>query len=92
MIKYPQMNHKIFRSHFRILAALTLITCLGAVASAAAYVPPPNAHRVALACPDFPVNFSLLAHDDHFYIAFYDENHRLTVGSRRIDETKWTFA
>lgn len=45
----------------------------------------------------FPVGFSLLTHDDTQYAAYYDEDHRMTVASRKIDldrkfgSEEWTY-
>lgn len=39
----------------------------------------------------FPVGFSLLTHGQMQFVAFYDPDHRMTVGSRRLDDSVWTF-
>lgn len=37
----------------------------------------------------FPVGFCLLTHGKSQYAAYYDANHRMTVGRRSLDERKW---
>ena len=41
-----------------------------------------------------PVNGGrcLISDSEYQYIAFYDGNHRMTVGKRKLSETKWGFA
>jgi hypothetical protein len=41
-----------------------------------------------------PVNGGscLISDGEHQYIAFYDGDHQMTVGKRRLSETKWDFA
>ena len=38
-----------------------------------------------------PVQFALLTHAPVQFVAFYDDQRRLTVAQRRLDERKWTF-
>ena len=47
---------------------------------------------VAKACSSFPVGFSLLNHAGRQFVAFYDEEHRITVASRFLGSDAWTFA
>ena len=39
----------------------------------------------------FPVGFSLLTHGQRQYVAYYDEQHRMTVASRTLDSTTWKY-
>jgi hypothetical protein len=39
----------------------------------------------------YPVGFALLTHPPDQYVAFYDDNHRLTVAQRKLDQRQWTF-
>ena len=39
-----------------------------------------------------PVGFYLLTQPPHQYIAFYDADRRLTIASRVLDATRWTFS
>ena len=39
----------------------------------------------------FPVGFCLLTQDNHQYVAYYDEQRRMTVASRYLDSDKWTY-
>jgi hypothetical protein len=39
-----------------------------------------------------PVGFALLTHAPFQFAAFYDDQRRLTVAQRRLDERKWTFS
>ena len=38
-----------------------------------------------------PVGFSLLSHDRLQFVGFYDADRRMTIASRPIDSTRWTF-
>jgi hypothetical protein len=38
-----------------------------------------------------PVGFALLTHPPFQFVAFYDDQRRLTVAQRRLDERKWSF-
>lgn len=38
-----------------------------------------------------PVGFSLLTHPPYQYVAFYDDQRRMTVASRILDESEWHF-
>ena len=38
-----------------------------------------------------PVGFALLTHAPFQFVAFYDDQRRLTAAQRRLDERKWTF-
>lgn len=37
----------------------------------------------------FPVGFSLLTRGRRQYVAYYDANHRMTVGARTLDQREW---
>ena len=39
----------------------------------------------------FGVGFCLLTHGQRQYVAYYDEQHRMTVASRTLDSKKWTY-
>jgi len=39
----------------------------------------------------FPVGFCLLTHGQRQYVAYYDEQHRMTVASRTLDSKKWKY-
>ncbi|MBK0019475.1 hypothetical protein [Kosakonia sp. S42] len=39
-------------------------------------------------CSDFTVEYALLV-KDKIYVAYYDENHSITVASRNIKEGRW---
>jgi len=76
-----------------IFGCLALLV-LPAVASGAA---PSAGPRVAEASDVAPVwaghrvGFCLLTHKDRQFVAYYDAERRMTVASRKLDETKWTF-
>lgn len=38
-----------------------------------------------------PVEFALLTHAPHQFVAFYDDHRQLTVAQRRLNEHHWTF-
>jgi hypothetical protein len=38
-----------------------------------------------------PVGFALLTHKGNQFVAFYDDQRRMTVGSRKLTEPKWQF-
>jgi hypothetical protein len=38
-----------------------------------------------------PVNFALLTHAPYQFVAFYDDQRRLTVAQRKLAERQWTF-
>ena len=38
-----------------------------------------------------PVGFDLLTHGDYQFVAFYDDQRRTTVASRKLGEDSWTF-
>ena len=38
-----------------------------------------------------PVGFALLTHPPHQYVAFYDDQRRMTVASRELDDAEWHF-
>ena len=37
----------------------------------------------------FPVGFSLLTHGESQYVAYYDEEHRMTVAVRTLGRREW---
>lgn len=39
-----------------------------------------------------PVGFSLLTYKDHQFVAYYDDERRMTVAARRLGENEWHFA
>ncbi|TKI06061.1 BNR repeat-containing protein [Martelella alba] len=45
--------------------------------------------QVGEACADFTVLYSLLCYHDYLFAAWYDAQHRLTVGARRPGEKHW---
>ncbi|MHC4167933.1 MAG: BNR-4 repeat-containing protein, partial [Planctomycetota bacterium] len=49
---------------------------------------------VAKGLASHPVNGGrcLISDGEHQYIAFYDGDHKMTVGKRRLGDTKWDFA
>jgi hypothetical protein len=40
---------------------------------------------------DFPVGFCLLTHGGRQYVAYFDEERRMTVASRLVDAAEWTY-
>lgn len=44
---------------------------------------------VAAACADFTVLYCLLTHENHQFAAWYDPEHRLTVGHRQLPDGAW---
>jgi hypothetical protein len=50
-----------------------------------------GALEVAPVWAGHPVGFALLTRAPQQYIAFYDDQRRLTVAQRKLDERKWTF-
>ncbi|CAN5914207.1 hypothetical protein BH24BAC1_BH24BAC1_25030 [soil metagenome] len=47
--------------------------------------------EVAKVWPGHPVGFSLLTSPPHQYVAYYDEDRRMTVAHRRLGEQQWTY-
>jgi len=41
--------------------------------------------------PGTQVGYSLLTHENHQFIAYYDENRQMTVAQRLLDSKDWTF-
>ena len=39
----------------------------------------------------FPVGFSLLTTGERQYVAYYDEQHNMTIASRNLDSNKWQY-
>ena len=39
----------------------------------------------------FPVRFCLLTNGKRQYVAYYDQDHRMTVASRMVDSDKWVY-
>ena len=68
------------------------ITLVGAVlATGALAEPKETAIDVAPVWAGHPVGFSLLTHKQNQFVAFYDADRRLTVGSRKLAEASWHF-
>ena len=47
--------------------------------------------QIAEVLSDFPVGFSLITHKGMQFVAYYDAKHRMTVASRHLNETEWTY-
>lgn len=55
---------------------------------------PPAVQKVLSIGPTWsghPVGFCLLTHQDRQYVAYYDEQRRMTVAARRLDEDRWEY-
>ena len=39
----------------------------------------------------FPVGFDLMTAGDKQFVAYYDAKHQMTVASRKIGSTKWSY-
>ncbi|MBW8017559.1 MAG: hypothetical protein FVQ82_15380 [Planctomycetes bacterium] len=39
----------------------------------------------------FPVGFCLLTSSERQYVAYYDQDHRMTIATRRVDSKKWQY-
>lgn len=74
-----------------LTAVLVLLVVL-TVASVGAAAPKETSIDVAPVWSGHPVGFALLTNGDIQYISFYDAERKLTVGSRRLSESKWRFA
>jgi hypothetical protein len=74
-----------------ILICLTCILLLSAVAANAAAPTVADVIDVAKVWPGEPVGFQLLTHGDKQYVAFYDANRHMVVGSRSLDSKDWLF-
>lgn len=80
--------------------SLSLIVSLLAIASMLLALPPGHAAAAAEASGEsveqeidiapvwagHPVGFALVTHQDHQFIAFYDDQRRMTVGSRKLSD------
>ena len=79
-------------------AALAAALPAGAEAPPAAAVPPPPEEKVeqvldvAPVWSGHPVGFALLTHKDRQFVAFYDDQRRMTVGERKLGDTAFRFA
>ncbi|POP42985.1 hypothetical protein CHU32_17305 [Superficieibacter electus] len=47
--------------------------------------------KIGSCCSDFTVDYALLV-KDKFYVAYYDENHHITVASRTFEEDDWVIS
>ncbi len=79
-----------------VLLFLCLLWATLAAGSAAEAAPPPErVEKVVDVAPVWaghPVGFALLTHKDRQFVAFYDDQRRMTVGARKLSEDKWRFA
>ncbi|MDP2037407.1 MAG: BNR-4 repeat-containing protein, partial [Ignavibacteria bacterium] len=39
----------------------------------------------------FPVNFALFTKDENQFAAFYDAEHIMTIASRKLNDTSWSY-
>jgi len=46
---------------------------------------------ISLVPASFPVGFCLLTHGESQYVAYYDEQHRMTVASRKLGSKTWKY-
>lgn len=79
---------------FPVIASVALALCLATVSLAQSDTAPPpeKVEQVLDVSPVWaghPVGFALLTHGDHQFVAFYDEQRRMTVGQRRLGEDRW---
>jgi hypothetical protein len=81
-----------FRSftHYLICCSVLLVFSAGSIAGQTQIRKIPVAKGLA----SHPVNGGrcLISDGEYQYIAFYDGDHRMTVGKRRLSEAKWDFA
>ena len=74
------------------MACLLPVLCVGLGNPATALAETvPNPLRVAKVWSGHPVGFSLLTRSNHQYVAYYDTNRQLTVASRLLSQTTWSF-
>ena len=73
---------------------LPLTMLLAALAAGPAPAAPPTTKTLDIApvWSAHPVGFSLLTHDKQQLVAFYDQERRMTIACRRLDEDHWQFA
>lgn len=83
-------NMLIRRSIYLIAFCSILLTSLEVTAEKAEIRKIPVAKGLA----SHPVNGGrcLISDGEHQYIAFYDGDHNMTIGKRKLSETKWDFA
>jgi putative BNR repeat neuraminidase len=86
-------------SRFRFFIGLSLALCgmIGAKADTNDSVPvlrravAVDSLDIAPVWAGHPVQFALLTHAPYQFVAFYDDQRRLTVAQRKLDERKWIF-
>jgi hypothetical protein len=65
-----------------VIMALSAAVCAGATQTTIDVEPVWSAHYVG---------FTLVTHGDRQFVAYYDAKRQMTVASRKLSETKWTF-
>lgn len=74
------------------LAVFSMMALAGGSTTAVTRAVAVDALDIAPVWAGHPVGFTLLTHAPHQFVAFYDDQRRLTVAQRRLDERQWTFA
>jgi hypothetical protein len=80
-----------------LAASLSAIGLLSVTGASAAECASPPVYQVSETIPvarvwaGHRVGFDLLTTGDVQYVAFYDSERRMTVGSRKLPATEWTF-
>ena len=73
-----------------LLLVLVAVISMGAVDAAPSFKLEESL-EIARVPADFPVGFCLLTHGGRQYVAYYDEERRMTVASRPLDSTEWIY-
>ncbi len=79
-----------------VAASALLALILAATSADAADAAPPaekvdQVLEVSPVWAGHPVGFALLTHGEHQFVAFYDDQRRMTVGQRRLGDETWRF-
>ncbi len=76
----------------RVLPLLIGLLWLGTAAAGADTLAVEQVIDVAPVWSGHPVRFALLTHGNRQFVAFYDAQRQMTVGSRSVDSGRWQFA
>ena len=78
--------------HPRVWPLLIALLSLCTAASGAERLTVEQVIDVAPVWSGHPVRFALLTHGNRQFVAFYDAQRQMTVGSRSVDSDRWQFA
>jgi hypothetical protein len=74
-----------------IATAFSIAALAGDISSTATRAVTIDSLDIAPVWAGHPVQFALLTHAPYQFVAFYDDQRRLTVAQRKLDERKWIF-